>query len=168
MVPPKLTPMLYPTVGTYKKSLCDATGMRASVTLFRYVADWRLYLCSITGAPELGYLRLRAIARSTRRSIRLLRFCLAFRTSAWLSGNRFEVYSSSSAFLDIVGQYSMTEEEGCQGFTSSHVSRITSQYPQHHRVLAQMIQCLADGLILHRSDEVDVKEILPGASLQWT
>ena len=40
-----------------------------------------------------------AFALSTRRSIRLLRFCLAFRTSARLSGNRFEAYSSSSAYL---------------------------------------------------------------------
>ncbi len=53
-------------------------GGKASVTLFRYVAHLRLYPCSITGAPELGYLHLRAFARSTRRSIRLLRFCLAF------------------------------------------------------------------------------------------
>ncbi len=51
MVPPKLTP-------TKQKSLCDATGMRASVTLFRYVALLRLYPCSITGATELGYLVL--------------------------------------------------------------------------------------------------------------
>src|SRR6266487_3567416 len=51
VVPPKLTP-------TKQKSLCDATGMRASVTLFRYVALLRLYPCSITGATELGYLVL--------------------------------------------------------------------------------------------------------------
>ena len=31
-----------------------------------------------------------------------------------LSGNRFEAYSSSSAFLDIVGRYSMTEGGECQ------------------------------------------------------
>jgi hypothetical protein len=37
-------------------------------------------------------------ARSTRRAIRLLRFCPAFRNSARLSENRFEAYSSSSAF----------------------------------------------------------------------
>ena len=71
VVPPKLTP-------TKQKSLCDATGIRASVTLFRYVAFQRLYPCSVTGATELGYLHLRAFARSTRRSIRFLRFCLTF------------------------------------------------------------------------------------------
>ena len=33
---------------------------------------------------------------------------------ARLSGNRFEAYSSSSAFLDTIGRYSMTEEGECQ------------------------------------------------------
>src|SRR5262245_17398862 len=72
-------------------------GGKASVTLFRYVANWRLYPCSITGATELGYLL--PFACSTRRSIRLLRFCLIYTSSIRLSGNRFETYSSSSAFL---------------------------------------------------------------------
>ena len=40
----------------------------------------------------------RTFSLSTRRAIRLLRFCLACTNSARLSGNRFEVYSSSSAF----------------------------------------------------------------------
>src|SRR4026209_1607412 len=78
-----------------KISLCDATGKGSQRHSFRYATLLWLYPCSITGAPELGYWL--PFARSTRRSIRLLRFCLAFRTSAWLSGNRFEVYSSSSA-----------------------------------------------------------------------
>ena len=66
---------------------------------------------------------------STRRSIRLLRFCLACtivvsicssyslrttRPPARLSGNRFEAYSSSSAYLDYVGRDFMTEGDGCQ------------------------------------------------------
>ncbi len=54
MVPPKLTLIK-------QNSLYDATGRKASVTLFRYVALLRLYPCSITGAPELGYLRLRCV-----------------------------------------------------------------------------------------------------------
>ena len=74
-------------------------------------AAW-LYPCSITGAPELGYSFL--FARSTRRSIRLLRFCLVLTISTRLSENRFETYSSSSAYLYFVGRYSMTEGGGCQ------------------------------------------------------
>jgi len=31
-------------------------GGKASVTFFRYAATLRLYPCSVTGAPELGYL----------------------------------------------------------------------------------------------------------------
>ena len=75
--------------------------------------------------PGLGYSTIRlpdyvtiglpdAFAHATRRSIRLLRFCLAFRTSARLSGNRFEVYSSSSAFLVYVGRDFMSEGGMCQ------------------------------------------------------
>src|SRR5258706_4539549 len=51
-------------------------------------------LCN--GSSRIG-LMARAFARSTRRAIRLLRFCLAFRTSARVSGTRFLVYSVSSA-----------------------------------------------------------------------
>src|SRR5829696_4884926 len=45
----------------------------------------------------------------------LLSDCGHSRPRARLSENRFETYSSSSAFLDIVGRYSMTEGGGCQG-----------------------------------------------------
>lgn len=51
----------------------------------------------------MGYLLYAPFARSTRRAIRLLRFCLAFTISAGLSANRFEAYSSSSAFFYILG-----------------------------------------------------------------
>lgn len=91
-----------------KISLCDATGKGASVTLsgtphcqqravipLLYNGSCRIGLL----IPDRGKPCPYVFARSTRRSIRLLRFCLAFRTSAWLSGNRFEVYSSSSAYL---------------------------------------------------------------------
>ena len=55
-------------------------------------------------ALRLHCVPLSALVLSTRRSIRLLRFCLAFivrsvRPRARLSGNRFEAYSSSSAYL---------------------------------------------------------------------
>ena len=53
MVPPKLTHCLI------KNSLCDATGRKSQRHFFqvRHIAFglW-LYPCSITGAPELGYL----------------------------------------------------------------------------------------------------------------
>jgi hypothetical protein len=52
VVPPKLTPL------KQKSLLVMQQGGKASVTLFRYVASLRLYPCSITGAPELGYLCL--------------------------------------------------------------------------------------------------------------
>src|SRR5262247_138914 len=93
VVPPKLTHCLF----NKKFPVRCNREEKASVTLFRYVANWRLYPCSITGATELGYSFL--FARSTRRSIRFLRFCLTYTSSIRLSGNRFETYSSSSAFL---------------------------------------------------------------------
>src|SRR5690349_12586473 len=78
--------------------------MRASVTLFRYVAQRRLYPCSITGAPELGYLHLRVHPfNSEVHSVSALLPCFhhpGLKTgSTRLSENRFETYSSSSAFL---------------------------------------------------------------------
>jgi hypothetical protein len=50
VVPPKLNATLT------KISLRDATGRGSQRHSFRYVANWRLYPCSITGAAELGYL----------------------------------------------------------------------------------------------------------------
>jgi hypothetical protein len=61
-----------------------------------------------------SYSTISAFSCSTRRAIRLLRFCPAHTHSAWLSENRFEAYSSSSAYLDIVSPYSMTEWWMCQ------------------------------------------------------
>ena len=110
MVPPKLTPVLN------KSPCCDATGRKSQRHSFQvrrqlavipllYNGSARIGLLgSGRGDPALHY----TFARSTRRSIRLLRFCLALtimvstacaRPPARLSENRFEVYSSSSAFL---------------------------------------------------------------------
>src|SRR5512145_275832 len=53
VVPPRLTP------ATKQKSLCDATGrksQRHSFQVRRTAEGVRVYPCSITGAPELGYL----------------------------------------------------------------------------------------------------------------
>ncbi len=57
------------------------TGSQSQRHSFRYVVSLRLYPCSITGATVLDYLcfdLLSTFFLSTRRSIRLLRFCLAF------------------------------------------------------------------------------------------
>ena len=110
---------------TKQKSLCDATGIRASVTLFRYVALLRLYPCSITGAPELGYWFWAGIPlpyvrpfNSEVHSASALLPCFHAAAmndrAAWLSGNRFEAYSSSSTYLDIIGRDFMTDGGGCQ------------------------------------------------------
>ncbi len=57
MVPPKLTLVVKSPLGDLTKiSLCDATGKGSQRHSFRYVANLRLYPCSITRAPELGYL----------------------------------------------------------------------------------------------------------------
>jgi len=54
VVPPKLTHVLN------KNPCCDATGRKSQRHFFqvrRTAYSVRLYPCSITGAPELGYLR---------------------------------------------------------------------------------------------------------------
>jgi len=64
-------------------------GKGASVTLFRYAANLRLYPCSITGAPELGYLCLhvRPFNSEVHSASALLpgfqNFCLALWKSLW-------------------------------------------------------------------------------------
>jgi hypothetical protein len=55
----------------------------------------------------------------------LLSDCGHCRPRAWLSGNRFEAYSSSSAFLDTIGRYSMTEEGGCQEENKERLTTFT-------------------------------------------
>jgi len=78
-----------------------------------------LYPCSITGATELGYLHLRVRPfNSEVHSASALLPCLHPAVIpdrvAWLSGNRFETYSSSSAFLVFDWRDCMTEGGGCQ------------------------------------------------------
>jgi hypothetical protein len=116
VVPPKLTHVLN------KNPCCDATGRKSQRHFFqvrRTAYSVRLYPCSITGAPELGYLRF------TRSPVQLggpfgfcafalLSDCGHSRPRARLSGNRFEAYSSSSAFLYCVERDCMTEGGGCQ------------------------------------------------------
>jgi len=80
-------------------------GGKASVTLFRY--DLFRFISLLYNGSARIELLVYTFVLSTRRSIRLLRFCLAFRTVARLSENRFEAYSSSSAYLDTIGRYSM-------------------------------------------------------------
>jgi len=112
VVPPKLT-----LITLTKNSLCDTENSSQRHSFQIRHLSW-LYPCSITGAPELGYLvwsgrpRPYTFTRSTRRSIRLLRFCLAYTTSARLSGNRFETYSSSSAFFALAICWSVFYDGG--------------------------------------------------------
>jgi hypothetical protein len=122
-VPPKLNACHYPLRDLQKIPCVMQQGMEASVTLFRYVATLRLYPCSITGAPELGYL----FARSPVQLGGPFDFCaFALLSPQWfrylrtqpparLSENRFEVYSSSSAFLNYVGRDFTSEGGMCQG-----------------------------------------------------
>ena len=92
MVPPKLNAILI------KISLCDATGKGSQRHFVRYVADLRLYPCSITGAADLGYL-LACSPVQLGGPFGFCAFALLSSGTAWLSENRFETYSSSSAFL---------------------------------------------------------------------
>ena len=100
---------------------CDATGMRASVTLFRYAAFQRLYPCSITGAPELGYLVVwsRLLTLNHRSPIQLggpFDFC-AFASLSPLSLGSLEIALKCTRPRQrfyYIGRYSMTEGGGCQ------------------------------------------------------
>jgi len=109
VVPPRLTP-------SKQKSLCDATGRGCQRHSFRYAANWRLYPCSITGAAELGYLLVCSPVQLGGPfdfcAFALLSDCSHSRPRARLSGNRFEVYLSSSAFFMLLGGI-LCERHGC-------------------------------------------------------
>ena len=121
VVPPRLTPV------RNKNPCVMQQGGKASVTLFRYAAHVRLYPCSITGAPELGYLLRQGdpapthvFALSTRRSIRLLRFCLAPTIMVFrpiLPGSleiALKRTRPRQRFYYLVGRDCMTEAGRCQ------------------------------------------------------
>jgi len=86
----------------------------------RHTAEgMRLYPCSITGAPELGYLPVgvRPFNSEVHSASALLPDSHHHSLKTMpirLSGNRFEAYSSSSAFLDTIGRDFMTDGGGCQ------------------------------------------------------
>jgi hypothetical protein len=116
VVPPKLTP-------TLNKNPCmmqqGGKSQRHSFQVRRIAESVRLYPCSITGAPELGYLPVgvRPFNSEVHSASALLpdshhhgHKTMPIR----LSGNRFEAYSSSSAFLDTIGRDFMTDGGGCQ------------------------------------------------------
>jgi hypothetical protein len=116
--------------------------MRASVTLFRYAAHRRLYPCSITGAPGLGYLvsdgelpiptHVRPFNSEVHSASALLpdSHHHGLKTMpVWLSGNRFEAYSSSSAFLYLIGRDFMPEQRECQ--EGIIILEISDTIPRH-------------------------------------
>ncbi len=154
MVPPRLKAdsFLSCCAGLTKNPCRDATGRRSQLHFVRYVTSLWLYPCSITGAPELGYLyRIGMNPIPTCSPVQLggpFGFCaFALLSELWsldhiarLSENRFEAYSSSSAFLDYVGQNSMPEQRMCQG----RVPRDTS-LAQHMEVRSSGLTALAVG-----------------------
>jgi hypothetical protein len=107
VVPPKLTHCLI------KISLCDATGKGSQRHSFQVRSPLDVYPCSITGAPELGYLRFARSPAQLGGPFGFCAFALLSSRTARLSENRFEAYSSSSAYL-VIGRYSMTERGMCQ------------------------------------------------------
>jgi hypothetical protein len=113
-----------------QKSLCDATGRKKPASLFSGTSHYQR--CAVipllyNGSARIGLLvsGLDTFVLDQLSPVQLggpFGFC-AFallsdcghpRPRARLSGNRFEAYSSSSAFLDYVGRYSMTEAGECQ------------------------------------------------------
>ena len=104
-------------------------GGKASVTLFRYDL-FRFISLLFNGSARIGLLisGLDMLLRSYSTNFRPLNSevhsasallpcfhpAVINDRAAWLSGNRFEAYSSSSAFLDTIGRDCMTEGGECQ------------------------------------------------------
>ena len=116
MVPPKLTPAL-------NKNPCmvqqGGKSQRHSFQVRHTAESVRLYPCSITGAPELGYwpVGVRPFNSEVHSASALLPDSHHHSLKTMpirLSGNRFEAYSSSSTYLDIIGRDFMTDGGGCQ------------------------------------------------------
>jgi hypothetical protein len=100
-------------------------GGKASVTLFRYDL-FRFISLLYNGSARIGLLSVDGVnpipsVRPFNSEVHSASALLpdshhhGLKTMPIkLSGNRFEAYSSSSAFLDTIGRYSMTEGGGCQ------------------------------------------------------
>jgi hypothetical protein len=113
-VPPKLNACHYPLRDLQKIPCVMQQGMEASVTLFRYVATLRLYPCSITGAPELGYL----FACSPVQLGGPFDFCAFALLSEFLLSSleiALKCTRPRQRFWLYVGQDCMTEDGMCQG-----------------------------------------------------